>query len=150
LVNHEHRKLAGKLIDACGEPARVVFLESDARGLTVTDADPQAHTGFEAFTVWPLNAILLHLTAVGVLLCCLAFPIFGRPRQIADDALTDFGKHISALGELLSLTGDREYASRCVQQYRQLVARDGGTAASQSSAAIGNPFQDARQGPAET
>ena len=43
LVNHEHRKLAGKLIDAVGSPRKtVVFLESYAGGPPIRDKDPAA------------------------------------------------------------------------------------------------------------
>jgi hypothetical protein len=144
LVNHQHRELAGKLIDACGEPSSVAFLESGEEGLVIMENDAHAHTGFEAFMVWPLNAILLHLTVAGALFCCMVFPVFGRPHQIIEDAPTDFGKHIRALGELLSLTGDRQYALSRVQQYRQLVARDGGVSVAGPAAEPGNPFADTR------
>ena len=51
LVNHEHRKLAGKLIDAVGPPGQtVVFLESFAGGPPISD-DPSGGmpTGAEIF-----------------------------------------------------------------------------------------------------
>jgi hypothetical protein len=116
-----------------------VFLESGPGGLAVLDKDPHDYTGFELLMVWPWNAILLHLTVVGVLFCCMVFPIFGRPRELSEDAPTDFGKHVRALGELLSRTGDRQYAVRRVQQYRQIVTREGGAGGSPPTE-TGSPF----------
>ena len=68
LVNHEHRKLAGKLIDEIGPPGqKVVFLESGSGGPPIRDKDPTlgTPTGLEIFNLWPTNWILLHLAAVG-------------------------------------------------------------------------------------
>ena len=109
LVNHEHRKLAAKLIASAGKPGRVVFLESSAGGPPI---DPPAGEGsmWTVFGAWPLNAILLHLAVVGVIFCFARWPIFGRPQNPASETITDFGKHVSALGELLRRTRDRNYA----------------------------------------
>lgn len=147
LVNHEHRKLAGHLVSTCGE-GRVVFLESGWGGPTVYDEEPGTNipTGFEVFTVWPLGYIVMHLTVLGILCCIAIYPIFGRPKtapasassQItfasdvsdSEDAAmvvrADFGKHIEALGELLELTEDRQYARDRVSYYHQHVSRDSG------------------------
>ncbi|MEO8497144.1 MAG: DUF4350 domain-containing protein [Planctomycetota bacterium] len=147
LVNHEHRKLAGHLVSACGE-GRVVFLESGSGGPTVYDKEPgtEIPTGFEVFTVWPLGYIVMHLTVLGILCCVAIYPIFGRPKTApgsassritlasdntdSEDAATvvraDFGKHIDALGELLELTEDRQYARDRVSYYHEHVRRDSG------------------------
>ncbi|HRX77878.1 MAG TPA: hypothetical protein P5307_02390, partial [Pirellulaceae bacterium] len=147
LVNHEHRKLAGHLVSACG-PGRVVFLESGAGGPTVYDEEPgtKIPTGFEVFTVWPLGFIVMHLTVLGILCCIAIYPIFGRPKTAIGSALSriasasdatdsedaativraDFGKHIDALGELLELTEDRQYARDRVSYYHEHVIRDSG------------------------
>lgn len=147
LVNHEHRKLAGHLVSACG-PGRVVFVESGYGGPTVYDEEPGTNipTGFEVFTVWPLGFIVMHMTVLGILCCIAIYPIFGRPKTAAtavsqmselsntadaDGAATivraDFGKHIDALGELLELTEDRQYARERVSYYHEHVSRDSGT-----------------------
>ena len=81
LVNHENRKIAAKLIDECGDPTRVTFLESDPDGMRISNQDPKAYSGFEALTVWPMNSILIHLIVAGILFCVMIFPIFGRPRK---------------------------------------------------------------------
>jgi len=122
LVNHEHRKLAGKLIDAVGTPGRtVVFLESGAAGLPINETDPTAGmpSGLEIFNVWPTNWILLHLATAGIIFCFWRWPIFGRPRELEPEASSDFGKHILALADLLAQTRDRSYAITKLLHYRQ-------------------------------
>ena len=109
LVNHEHRKLAGKLIAAVGPPGRVVFLES-GRGGPPIDPPADASPLWSLFGAWPLNAILLQLAVLGIIFCFARWPIFGRPQQPVAESLSDFGKHVAAVGELLRRTKDRNYA----------------------------------------
>jgi hypothetical protein len=109
LANHEHRKLAGKLIESVGTRARVVFLESDEGGPPI---DPPATDGslWRMFEAWPLGVILLHFGVLGVIFCFARWPIFGRPRPLPAEVLVDFGKHVAAVGELLRRSKDRDYA----------------------------------------
>jgi hypothetical protein len=108
-VNHEHRKLAGKLVDAVGEPGNVVFLES-GRGGPPIDPPHTDNSVWTLFKAWPLGVILLQLAAVGVLYCFAQWPIFGRPRQPAAEPAADFSKHVAAVGRLLARTKDRQFA----------------------------------------
>ena len=71
LVSHEHRKLAGQLIDEVGPPDQtVVFLESGPGGVLVLETDPDSGppSALAIFHIWPANWILLHLAVVGVIL----------------------------------------------------------------------------------
>ena len=128
LVNHEHRKLAGKLIDECGPAQNVAFLESSDGGPDVLDKEPESGERglFEILQVWPLNAIIIHLTLLGIVYCLARSPIFGRPRELPGEAAADFGKHITALGRLMGRTKDRAYAEQRVQQYLQQGKRASG------------------------
>ena len=105
LVNHEHRKLAGKLIDCIGRrrSSGGVSGERARRAAPLRKgalrASPRA---WRIFHAWPTNWILLHLAAVGIVFCFARWPIFGRPREPAREAVADFGKHIDALAELLA------------------------------------------------
>ncbi len=158
LANREHRGLAVRLIEACGDPGKAVFLESGSGGPPILAEDPDGAypTGLEVFTVWPLGIIVLHLAALGILCCFVAFPIFGRPREVilhsgasSDRAATyqsgfytsgsstvdvaarrveraHFGKHIEALGEMLEMTQDRGYAVERVKYYHEHVRRESG------------------------
>ena len=124
LINHEHRKLAGRLIDAVGAPGRtVVFLESSAGGPEILDHDPAVGPplGLDIFNIWPTNWILVHLSIAGIIFCFARFPIFGRPLELEADATSDFGKHVTALGELLAQSGDTSYAESRLAHYRQTI-----------------------------
>jgi hypothetical protein len=122
LVNHEHRKLAGQLIEEVGPPQQnVVFLESRWRDPPILEEEPSTKlpTGMEIFHEWPANWILLQLSIVGILFCFWRFPIFGRPLTPRPEAISDFGKHIQALGELLQQSQDRAYATTRILHYQQ-------------------------------
>lgn len=121
LVNHEHRKLAGRLVDRLGRPQRdVVFLESGSSP-PVYDQDPSTSppTGFGLFGLWPIGAVLAQLAALGLVMAAAAWPIFGTPRRSEQPALTDFGRHVQALGRLLAATRDRSYAYAQLRAYFQ-------------------------------
>ncbi|HEY2413130.1 MAG TPA: DUF4350 domain-containing protein [Pirellulaceae bacterium] len=122
LVNHEHRKLAAKLIEASSSTDdRVIFIESEAGGPPIRDKEKATSppTAMELLKVWPLNAILLHIAVLGLVLLLARAPIFGRPRDLPNDSTADFGKHVAALGKLLAATKDRNYAQARLNQYRQ-------------------------------
>jgi hypothetical protein len=128
LVNHEHRKIAGKLVAECGSAAgRVVFIESGPDGPAVLDKEPQSAGGpLDLLKVWPLGPILMHLTVLGIIFCLARSPIFGRPKELPEPPTADFGKHVAALGELLGRTKDQHYAQQRLTQYRQLAQRKSG------------------------
>ena len=131
LVNHEHRKLAHRLVeevavdDRQNEPTKVSFLESQGNGPKVFLEEPRPawSSGFEVFASWPLGIILLHLFALGFIFCMSRFPIFGKPRGRPSDAVSDFGKHITALGKHLQQSGDTAYARQRIDQYQRAVRR---------------------------
>ena len=105
-----------------------MFIESGEGGPAVLDKEPTGGlpTALELLKIWPLNAILLHLTVLGIVLCLARSPIFGRPRELPADSPADFGKHIEALGKLLARTKDRTYAQARLAQYRQIGQRRSG------------------------
>ncbi len=124
LVNHEHRRLADKLIELVGSPQQaVVFLESERGDPLISSSDFMGGgpSGFEIFAVWPTNWILLQAAVVGIVFCFWKVPIFGRPREVKTETLSDFGRHIDAMGELLELSGDEAFAHGRLQQYRQAM-----------------------------
>jgi hypothetical protein len=130
LVNHENRKLAGKLIAATGEPGRVVFLESGSGGPPIDPADID-NSLWTLLGAWPLNAILLQLTAAGVIFCFARWPIFGRPKQPPAESTSDFAMHLVAVGGLLARTKDRGFAAE-----RVLHAEQSGAGASQPATGV--------------
>jgi len=141
LVHHEHRRLAGQLIDEVGPPDQtVVFLESGPVGPFVFETDPDSGppSALAIFHVWPANWILLHLAVVGVILCFSRFPIFGRPRDPEPEGTSDFGRHIEALGKLLQRSGDTAHAVGRLAHYRQLAHPDSGARRDRTQPGRGN------------
>jgi hypothetical protein len=129
LIEPEHRRLAGKLIADCGPPGRVVFLESGPGGPFVFPHEPgsQHPTGLEAFTVWPLGAILWHFLALGVFFLFARLAIFGRPQQLPPEPVSDFGRHVHALGELLAATGNADHARWQLAQFQDRAKHEPST-----------------------
>ncbi len=122
LVNHEHRKLAARLIAQIGPaPQRVAFLESYWGEPPIRDKDPSnaPPTGLEILSVWPTNWILLHLIAAGLVFCFSRWPIFGLPRDPDPEPLSDLGKHVAAVAEHLKKTGQRDFAHAAHLRYKQ-------------------------------
>jgi hypothetical protein len=56
----------------------------------------------------------------GIIFCFARWPIFGRPRTEPPAPLSDFGEHVSSLGELLSMAGNKELAWQRIQQYQHI------------------------------
>ena len=124
LVNHEHRKLAGKLIDAIGPAGQnVVFLESGPGGPPIRDEDPTGKppSGLAVLTEYPYIWIFVHFAVAGVLYCFACWPIFGVPHELPRPAVSDFGKHIQAMAELLRRSRDRAFARSRLLTYRQRI-----------------------------
>jgi hypothetical protein len=128
LINHEHRKLAARLIDKCGAGQNVVFIESGPGGPQIVKKETSrgVPTALELLKIWPLNAIILHIAVLGIVLCLARAPIFGRPRELPAEPASDFGRHVQALGKLLARSKDRNYAQARLAQYRQLAQRRSG------------------------
>ena len=128
LVNHEHRKIAGKLVEHLGPPSkRVVFLQSSAGGPAVRDTDiAQNPSGLALFGVWPLSGVLAHLALLGLVYAVARWPIFGVPKELPPDSLTDFGAHVDALGQLLQETRNSAYARTTLLNYRHMTTGDDG------------------------
>lgn len=129
LVNHEHRKLASLLIDECQDGDSVAFVESGANAplrVREHDFETEHQAWYTLLTVWPLNAVILHIAAAGIVICFALFPIFGRPHTVAAKDASDFGKHIDALGKLLAKTQDSAYAHARLAYYEEKIKRDSG------------------------
>jgi len=126
LVNHEHRKLAGKLIALAPADAPVVFLEMNNIASAGDDSEGEPVPPTDLLAQWPLSFVLLHLAVLGILFCFARLPVFGRPRSERRDVLSDFGHHLKALGKLLALTRDRQYAQQRLNDYQRQVRPEAG------------------------
>lgn len=123
LINHENRKLAGKLIAECDPNGAVAFLESERGGPPI---EKKSNEKPNAAWPFPMNAIVFHLVMLSLVYCLARSAIFGRARELPADSPSDFGKHIAALGKLMQRTKDQAYAYARLQQYRQHAKRDSG------------------------
>ena len=119
LVNHEHRKLAGKLIAETEPEGHTVFLESGSRDPQILAEEPDADygPGLKYFGIWPVGPIILHLAVLGIIFCFARWPIFGTPLLLPAAPASDFGKHVRALGKLLGRTKDRAFAGSRLEHY---------------------------------
>jgi hypothetical protein len=126
LVNREHRKLAGRLIDECQSGRNVVFLESGPGGPEVLDKEAPTTGGLAMLRIWPLNAIVIHLTVFGIVYCLARWPVFGRPKEIPGENPADFSRHVTALGQLLARTKNLAYAQSRLAHYHQQARRGSG------------------------
>ncbi|MDZ4779762.1 MAG: hypothetical protein SGJ19_05880, partial [Planctomycetia bacterium] len=124
LVNQENRKLAGRLVHGVGDNKYVVFLEPGDTP-EILDKDPKAEVpGLGKILARPpLNSIVFHAILIGLIFAFVRLPIFGVPKTLATAALADFGRHVTALGELLMLTKDRQYAVGRVLHYQQMARK---------------------------
>ncbi|MEK6235645.1 MAG: hypothetical protein N2C14_13130, partial [Planctomycetales bacterium] len=125
LLPKEHRKLASRLTNEVqalrgASSSQTVFLESRSRNGLAGDLpmgkSPASRSGF-----WDLYYLLVNLALVLVIWVFSRWPIFGRPRVEAVEHLSDFGRHVEALGELLQATGDQAYAAHKVRQYHETI-----------------------------
>jgi hypothetical protein len=123
LVNHEHRKLAGHLIQECGPASRVAFLESGRGDPLVSDrtSPPESSRATRERVL-----LAAHWCVLGLVYCFCVYPIFGRPKSIPDNAPSEFVQHVDALGELLQRTHDQPYAQRQIEHYHMVTRRDPG------------------------
>jgi hypothetical protein len=137
LVNHEHRKLAGRLVAELGdEPQRVFFLECGSSP-EIAHEEEEFHVPslLAIFSLPTLGVIVMHLAVAGIVFCFMRFHIFGLPRRVPVSGLSDFGEHVAALGFLLSKTPESQFASARVAHYQQTVRRDPKSARTSAPAA---------------
>ena len=121
LVRHEHRKLAGRLVAEIGpNPQIIIFLESGSEGVPIREHDSDGHvpTGLGLFSLWPISCVLLHLALLGAIFAISRWPIFGTPRRLPQPSLTDFSRHVRALGAMLAQSGDSTFARQSLETYR--------------------------------
>jgi len=62
---------------------------------------------------------------LGMLVLASRWTVFGRPRQLPRPPVSDFGRHVDALGDLLAKTQNHAYAQTRLAEYRRKTA--GGT-----------------------
>jgi hypothetical protein len=109
LINHEHRKLAGHLIDEIGPATQIFFLESPpARWRFTTSPATRANPP----TWWAGGELRpVAIGDAGLLFAWGRVPIFSLAQPVAAPTPGGFGQHVAAAGRLLEATRDERYAS---------------------------------------
>lgn len=127
LVNNEHRRLARRLIEAieefAGASQTIAFLETGVGGPSIFATEP---TGDLFEQLRPVLPIILQLAFLGIVLCFVYAPIFGRPKEALPPPAADFDQHLQALGALLRRSGNAAYAQQQVDDYHQRTGRERG------------------------
>ncbi|PHQ34390.1 hypothetical protein [Rhodopirellula bahusiensis] len=99
------------------------FLSSDQYFVAISDAEPGAPspTGMEMLTTWPISLITLHALFLGVVMCLMLLPTFGRARQVVYHRSTHFGNHLSAMAILMRRAGGMDFAKEKINHYMRVV-----------------------------
>lgn len=102
---------------------RAGFLYSDYGGVAVSEADERPSTGggMELLVVWPLSLVTMHVALVGIVVCLILLPIFGRPRRLQQHSQSDFADHIQAVAALMHRSGGEHYARTRISDYMRRV-----------------------------
>lgn len=105
----------------------VAFMSSDQAPIPVSNIQPGAPvaTGMELLTTWPLSLVTMHGVFLGVVMCLMLLPVFGRARQVTYNRTTHFGNHLSAMAALMR-RADRKvdgtvFARIKISQYLRVV-----------------------------
>ena len=118
-----NRHLADKMIEESKPETNaellVGFLTSDWGDVSVSERDPSAPqaTGMEMLTEWPISIVTMHGVVLGVIVCLMLFPIFGRPKKIRRNEVNDFGHHLDAVAALMKRSGGESYARGRISDY---------------------------------
>lgn len=124
LVNREHRKLAGKLVDSLPEgEQRIIFLESGPDEVYIRDEEDLGGppSVLSMLGVWPLSVIVGHLVVLGIVFAIGRWPIFGQPRHLPPVVRSEFGQHVEAVGNLMAKTKSPDYARHAIALLHQVL-----------------------------
>ena len=126
-IRAEIRDVSG--VDQLSKNRRIEvgFLSSDEMPIPISNASPGApkSTGMEVLTTWPLSLVTMHGLFLGVVMCLMLLPAFGRPRNVRHNRTTHFGNHLSAMATLMRRNGGGAggvmFAKRKISQYLRVV-----------------------------
>lgn len=115
LVDPGNRLLAEDLIGRLGESKHIGFVTS-SRWVNVADTPPSR---WAFLKVQPYPWIFGHLIAVLLMFCWWKFPIFGRPKTETMTENRRFGRHVEAVGGLLSRTRKPSHAIAIIREWQK-------------------------------
>lgn len=123
MVHESHRSIASTIIKDLPKGG-VGFISGTVDPPVRENESDEKQQGLEMFTLWPMNVITIHAAILGLIALIAAFPIFGRPKRLRQRSNTDFGQHITAVGQMLERTGDADFATRTIAEYFRKVKKD--------------------------
>nr|WP_271872476.1 hypothetical protein [Rubripirellula sp.] len=68
-------------------------------------------------TVWPISLLTMHGIFLGLVICLMLLPIFGRPKKISHNQSGNFGDHLDAVAALMKRAGGEKYARSKISDY---------------------------------
>ncbi len=109
--------------DGASPDRRAGFLTSDWQGVRVSEAKPGVPraSGMELLTVWPLSLVTTHAVMLGVVVCLMLIPVFGRPARFRHRRTNRFGDHLDALAALMNKAGGEPFARARIAAYMRQV-----------------------------
>lgn len=127
MAHDVNRRVAGQLIEASsgpipnrpGQEPVVGFLVSDWMPISVSETKPgvPVSSGMELLTLWPLSLVTMHGVMLGLVICLMLLPIFGRPQKVHVPEHTNFGDHLDAVAGLMTRSRGEDYARERVSEY---------------------------------
>lgn len=99
------------------------FLNNNGTSLVVSNANSGAPvaSGMELLTVWPISLLIMHGIFLGVVICLMLLPIFGRPRKLLHVSSGNFGHHLDAIAALMKRAGGERYARTKISDYMKRI-----------------------------
>lgn len=128
-ADQANRRLADMIIlestpdsDAAADPSQEMvagFLTTNAGSVPVSERTPGApqNTGMEMLTEWPISVVTMHGLILGMVVCLMLLPIFGRPKKIRRVEPNHFGHHLDAVAALMKKAGGEHYARAKISEY---------------------------------
>ncbi|MCG8652986.1 MAG: DUF6348 family protein [Pirellulales bacterium] len=107
---HDRTRLAG-------------FLTSNWNAIPVSERKPGVPkaSGMELLTVWPISLVTTHGVMLGLVICLMLLPIFGRPKRVLRAHQNDFGDHLDAVAALMNKSGGVDYARARISEYMKRI-----------------------------
>ena len=118
-----NRQLAERIIQESMQADRTDmlagFLTSNRNPISVSERTPGVPkaSGMELLTVWPISLVTMHGVLLGLVICLMLLPVFGRPRRIERTKASDFGDHLDAVAALMNRNGGEQYARNRISEY---------------------------------
>ena len=123
LTQRANQQLADKIIQQATPKNRsqpqASFLTTNSRPIVVSDGQPGVPkaSGMELLTVWPISLLTMHGIFLGLVICLMLLPIFGRPRRLSHNRRGNFGDHLDAVAALMKRAGGENYARSRISEY---------------------------------